>query len=319
MRDVNNILYFADGDFGPNSCFMRAVALARQNRARLTLIDVTPESDIAAELIKRYGLADEAQQSEQRDAALTHLASEWAGDLLPHVRSPIGNPFVEVIRAVLRDGYDLVIKPARPRTGTGAGLFGSVDMHLLRKCPCPVWIDREPEPHGSGAGADSAPRYRSILAAVDPVATDTRPLNQMIMDRATALAERDGAELNVVHAWEFIGINEGQGAAVAGAGGGLGDALRDIERHHAEALGALVADFGLAMGDGRVHLAKGNAAEQVLARADDLSSDLIVMGTIGRHREVGVFIGTTAEDVIQGSRIAVMALKPEGFVSPVTV
>ncbi|MGB5735029.1 MAG: hypothetical protein WBM40_11375, partial [Thiohalocapsa sp.] len=63
MRDVNNILYFADGDFGPNSCFMRAVALARQNRARLTLIDVTPESDIAAELIKRYGLADEAQQS----------------------------------------------------------------------------------------------------------------------------------------------------------------------------------------------------------------------------------------------------------------
>ncbi len=73
MRDVKNILYFADGDFGPNSTFRRAVDLARKNQARLTLMDVTPESDIAADLIKRYGLADEAQQSEQREAALTHL------------------------------------------------------------------------------------------------------------------------------------------------------------------------------------------------------------------------------------------------------
>jgi nucleotide-binding universal stress UspA family protein len=318
MRDVKNILYFADGEFGPSSTFRRAIDLARQNHARLTLMDVTPESGLAADLIKRYGLADEAQQSEQRDAALTQLASDWAGDLLPHVRTPIGNPFVEVIRAVLRDGYDLLVKPARPRSGTEAGLFGSVDMHLLRKCPCPVWIDREPERHGSDAGADDTPRYRSILAAVDPAATDARHLNQMIMDRATALAERDGAELNIVHAWRFMVANERQGVPVAGAGGGLADALKHIERHHAEALGALVADYGLTMGDGRVHLAKGDAAEQVLARAEALGSDLIVMGTIGRPREAGVFIGTTAEDVLQGSRIAVLALKPEGFVSPVT-
>jgi nucleotide-binding universal stress UspA family protein len=318
VRDVKNILYFADGDFGPNSTFKRAVDLARQNRARLTLMDVTPESDIAADLIKRYGLADEAQQSEQREAALTHLASEWAGDLPPHVRSPIGNPFVEVIRAVLREGYDLLIKPARPRTGTGAGLFGSVDMHLLRKCPCPVWIDRQPQRPEAAAGADHAPGYRSILAAVDPAAADARPMSQMIMERASALAERDGAELNVVHAWQFTGADEGQGAAVVGAGSGLADALRHIERRHAEALGALVADYGLTMDDGRVHLAKGDAAEQVLARADALNSDLIVIGTIGRPRDAGVFIGTTAEDVLQGSHIAVLALKPEGFVSPVT-
>jgi universal stress protein E len=326
MRDVKNILYFADGDFGPNSTLRRAVDLARENKARLTLMDVTPESGLAADLIKRYGLADEAQQSEQREAALTHLASEWAGDLLPHVRSPIGNPFVEVIRAVLRDDYDLLIKSARPRSGSGAGLFGSVDMHLLRKCPCPVWIDREVHQGRLEAGTDAAagagigvvPGYRSILAAVDPVATDARVLNQTIMDRATALAERDGAELHVVHAWQFVTANGGQDAAVAGAGSELAEALTHIERFHAEALDALVADYGLHRSDGRVHLARGDAAEQVLTQAEALGSDLIVMGTIGRPREAGVFIGTTAEDLLQGSRIAVLALKPEGFVSPVT-
>ncbi|UHD18401.1 universal stress protein [Thiocapsa bogorovii] len=315
MQDVKNILYFADGDFGPNSTLMRAIDLARQNQARLTLIDVTPESGLAADLIKRYGLADEVQQSEQRDAALTRLASEWAGDLLPHVRTPIGNPFVEVIRAVLQNDYDLLIKPVRPRTGVGAGLFGSVDMHLLRKCPCPVWIHRESKERGAEAG----PTYRSILAAVDPVAIDARPLNQAIMEQATALARRDGAQLNVVHAWQFTAAEEWPGASAAGAGSGFADALRHIERHHAEALGALVADYGLGIGDGRVHFAKGHAAEQVLAHADALSSDLIVMGTIGRPREAGVFIGTTAEDVLQGSRIAVLAIKPQGFVSPVTL
>jgi len=315
MRGLKNILYFADGEFVPSATFSRAVDLARRNQARLTLIDVTPQSDLAADLIKRYGLADETQQSEQRNAALVHLASEWAGDLLAHVRTPIGNPFVEVIRAVLRDGYDLLVKPARSRSGAGAGLFGSVDMHLLRKCPCPVWIDPKPQRQV----AEGAPRYRSILAAVDPVTTDAKPLNQLIMERAIALAEHDGAELNVVHAWQFMVANEGRGGAAAGAGAGLADVLRHIEHDHAEALGALVADYGLTMNDGRVHLAKGDAAEQVLVRADHLNSDLIVMGTIGRHREAGVFIGTTAEDVIQGSRIAVLALKPEGFVSPVTL
>ena len=47
-------------------------------------------------------------------------------------------------------------------------------------------------------------------------------------------------------------------------------------------------------------------------------ANLIVIGTIGHPSEAGVFIATTAEDVIQGSRMTVLALKPEGCVSPVT-
>jgi nucleotide-binding universal stress UspA family protein len=64
---------------------------------------------------------------------------------------------------------------------------------------------------------------------------------------------------------------------------------------------------------------EGAPAEQVLRLAGELSSDLIVMGTLGRTREPGLFIGTTAEDLLQGIRGAVLAVKPEGFVSPVAV
>jgi nucleotide-binding universal stress UspA family protein len=45
--------------------------------------------------------------------------------------------------------------------------------------------------------------------------------------------------------------------------------------------------------------------------------DLIVMGTVGRSGISGLFIGNTAEKVLQKVDCSVLAVKPEGFVSPV--
>jgi nucleotide-binding universal stress UspA family protein len=42
------------------------------------------------------------------------------------------------------------------------------------------------------------------------------------------------------------------------------------------------------------------------------------MGTLGRPGTPGVFIGNTAEDVLQTTQASVLAIKPFGFVSPVT-
>ena len=45
--------------------------------------------------------------------------------------------------------------------------------------------------------------------------------------------------------------------------------------------------------------------------------DLIVMGTVCRTGLAGFFVGNTAEDILQQVDCSVLALKPEGFVSPV--
>ena len=68
-------------------------------------------------------------------------------------------------------------------------------MHLMRKCPCPVWIDR----------AGDEPAYHRILAAIDPLDDESGNLQQLILDLATSLAEREHATLDVVHAWEMPG------------------------------------------------------------------------------------------------------------------
>ena len=70
-------------------------------------------------------------------------------------------------------------------------------MHLLRKCPCPVWLTRPAEKDN----------YRCILAAVDfnldqDADRQERTLNQQILEFADSLALSDFAELHFVHVWD---------------------------------------------------------------------------------------------------------------------
>ena len=45
--------------------------------------------------------------------------------------------------------------------------------------------------------------------------------------------------------------------------------------------------------------------------------DIIVMGTVGRTGLPGLFIGNTAENVIDQVDCSLLAVRPEGFASPV--
>lgn len=73
-----------------------------------------------------------------------------------------GKRFIEIIREVLREKHDLVMKAAGTAEGLIKRSFSSDVLHLMRKCPCPVWV-MKPEhlkPHAH------------ILAAVDPAPDD---------------------------------------------------------------------------------------------------------------------------------------------------
>ena len=49
------------------------------------------------------------------------------------------------------------------------------------------------------------------------------------------------------------------------------------------------------------------------------SIDLIVMGTIARTGIPGILIGNTAERLLERVECSLMAIKPEGYRSPVTL
>ena len=66
-----------------------------------------------------------------------------------------------------------------------------------------------------------------------------------------------------------------------------------------------------------VYLVKGEPAVTIRETSESLHSDLIVMGTIGRTGIPGLFIGNTAEEVLQTTHASILAVKPDDFQSPV--
>ena len=196
MHRFKNILYLADGPAPQRQGLDRAVALARTNQARLTVLDVTEEVSADWDPQRLYGPKLTQALVERRLSELEALTAPYEdAGVMMYTQVLTGTPFVEVIRQVQRDGHDLLIKTPRAGKGLTDQALGSSDMHLLRKCPCPVWIDRPRSAHP----------YRTLLAAVDPTDPHAGELNRLILDLATTLAAREQAELQVVHVWRLRG------------------------------------------------------------------------------------------------------------------
>ena len=308
MKRFKNILFLADRDAGITAALDRAVATAETNGARLTVMDVVTEISLADYIRRAYNVDLNVQLREQRLQFLETLTQPYTDRGVPvYTTVATGIPFIEVVRAVHRNAHDLVMKVAEHDSGLAGSLFGSTDIHLMRKCPCPVWIDR----------AGDEPAYHRILAAVDPFDDESGSLQRLILDLATSLADREHATLDVLHAWELPGetmLGNGRGRIPRVE---LDLLLDATETSHREALDALLSPYGLSTGSSNVHLLKGRPAQTISGYAREQEYDLIVMGTLGRTGIAGLFIGNTAEDVLRETQTAVLAAKPDGFVSPI--
>lgn len=303
----------------------RAVMLAESNQANLTVITVVPP------VIAGIGMPGGGSTSTEIQAAtvdshkqeLENLAEPYRKRIKTETRVLVGTPFLEITREVLRNAHDLVIKCPESLDWLGR-LFSSDDKHLLRKCPCPVWMVR---PH-------TGESFDRILAAVD--VDDSYPtkelktrqaLNEMVIELANSLAMSEFAELHVAHAWEAIG--EGimrRGIFMKQSENEVNAYVDQIHRHHTQQLDTLIKETGVKLGEGvadyikpQLHTPKGPARKVIPELARELEVDCIVMGTVARTGVPGFFMGNTAETILDQLECSVLAIKPPGFVTPVTL
>ena len=308
MKRFKNILFLADREKGLSASLDRAVETAKTNGARLTVMDVTADIGLADYIQRTYSVDLNAQLREQRMQFLETLTQPYTDKGVPvYTTVTSGIPFIEVVRAVQRNAHDLVIKVAEHDSGLVSSLFGSTDMHLMRKCPCPVWIDR----------AGDEPAYHRILAAVDPFDDESGNLQRLILDLATSLSEREHATLDVMHAWELPGESMLANGRARIPRAELDLMLEATKTNHREGLDALLSAYGLSTASDNVQLFKGRPAQIISGYASEQEHDLIVMGTLGRAGIAGLFIGNTAEEVLREAQTAVLTVKPNGFVTPI--
>ena len=62
---------------------------------------------------------------------------------------------------------------------------------------------------------------------------------------------------------------------------------------------------------------EGDANDIIPRLAQKQKVDLVIMGTVARTGLPGFFMGNTAETILNQLNCSVLAIKPEGFVSPV--
>jgi len=317
MRRFQSILAVVTEDSLFEVAFARALELARANRAALTLVDVIDAAPgelgrMMAALSGQRGPAIEDDVIAYHRARLATLAERARAEGVDVSEAVLqGSGFVEIIRMVLREGHDIVIKGATV-SAAGRGRVKGGDMHLLRKCPCPVWMLTGP---GDG-------NFDNVLAAVDPDPTRGAAgegLDKMVLDLATSLAAQDRADLHVIHAWYLQEEQALRYGRYAKANGGEVDLL--LSRGEAEArarVAALVKPYDT-IAPARVHIVKGTPGDVIADQAEGMAADVIVMGTVGRTGLSGFVMGNTAETILNRVSCAVIAVKPDGFETPITL
>ena len=143
-------------------------------------------------------------------------------------------------------------------------------------------------------------------------------MNQTIMELGQSIAECENGQFHIVHAWELFGASADESWSLPGK---LEQTVRKAEMDVAAALDDFLTPYKLSHRSDSVHLLRdesgpGHAISE-LARKQDI--DLIVMGTIARTGVVGALMGNTAEQVLDRATCSVLTIKPDDFISPVTL
>ncbi|MCA1793742.1 MAG: universal stress protein [Desulfobacteraceae bacterium] len=320
MKRFKNILYVNETGVNQTSAMARAVFLAKHNQAALTIVDVIPDEVIAAAVgLPPDGPSAAELRSEvaaDRRKTLLSLIAPFKQGTDIQIQVVTGKRFLEVIRMVLSQSFDLVVKPAEDPDWMDR-LFGSDDMHLLRKCPCPVWLIKPSE----------KTRFKTVLAAVDIEPVNPMPakhdLNRTILELAGSIALADNASLHLAHAWDASAEQtflSQKGISAESVDAYVGE-KKTMHKNGLSTLGIALKEWSKTIAhkaiDPQLHLIQGPAKKMIPQLANDLSADLVVMGTIARTGISGLIIGNTAEAVFYQLVCSVLAVKPPGFKSPV--
>lgn len=299
MENLQSVLYVVQEGAVHAPSLTRALELVEKTGANLGFLVLSP--NYSPDMGEVKTAFEEAVQAQLRDMLdRYHIPSD--APVLFDAATPHA---VTIIRHVLKHGYDLVIKPAEAQDGKG---FRSLDMKLLRQCPCPIWLMREGAEEGTS----------KMLTAIDPdsEAKEGHTLSVNLIRMGQSLAHIMGAEHTIITCWDY----EYEGVLRESSFVKMPDAeiealLAKEKDRHERAVSALIEEAGA--GEPLVVCLRGKAYDVIPDYAGENGIDLTVMGTVARTGIPGFIIGNTAENTLQKLSCSLFAAKPDGFKTPV--
>jgi universal stress protein E len=310
MKRIDRILAVVDPTAAVQPALDKATLLARRFDATLELFICDFDPALSGKPLNETERIRELRDEfvAERMEFLEERADELRGEgIATETHVHWDNPVYRgILRRVEESSPDLVVKDTHYHSAIRRTLFTNTDWNLIRTCPAPLLLAKPIEwgetPH--------------IVAALDPEHLGDKPaaLDHDILEYAELLARRLDGEVHAVHAF-FPAALLAAVSSMAGMPLATGVSAREIvevERARVgEILAAVVATHGLP--PERVRLEQGSAIEVLPRAVERLRADLLVMGAVSRSRMQELFVGSTAERVLDRIGCDVLVVKPGDF------
>jgi universal stress protein E len=310
MRSIRRILVAVkDTEAKSNAALVKAAQLARALGARIEIfhgiatpmyVDGYGPSSIELPTIERN----------MRDQTLARLEKMAARLRREHIQVTVAAewdfPVYEaIVRRATQIGADLIVADQHEGRHTLAGLLHLTDWELLRLSPMPVLLVK------------SRGTYRNpvVMAAVDPGHTFSKPakLDQKILTAASTVSRALKGTLHALHAYVPFPYAADPNTLINQ------EAVERLERE-AAAAAQRALDRTLRKTTIRKpqrHLVGRHPADAIAQTAREIHSSIVVMGAVSRSGINRLFIGNTAERVLDLLSCDILVVKPERFASRV--
>jgi len=206
-----------------------------------------------------------------------------------------------IVRRAILIKADLIVAECHAGRRVAPSLLRLTDWELLQLSPLPVLLVKDRRPY----------RHPVVLAAIDPTHAFSKPtgLDRQILQSSTEIQRALRGTLHAVHAYITLPLYVGNGFV-----DNFGVAA-EIEKTAATRAKKQFehALKSVHMPAKRRHLMERTAELAIPAVAKKIGSALVVMGAISRSGLKRVFIGNTAERVLDDLLCDVLVVKPKGF------
>jgi universal stress protein E len=309
--EAKRILVIIDPTADDQPAFTRALWLASKLGAALELFICDYDPHIAGE---RFQYDTESLQAARRALLDGHLkrlealaakAAEQGVDAQADARWD--RPLDEGILHKIADcNPRYVVKDTHYHPLLKRSIFSNTDWVLIRECPVPLWLVKP--------GALAEPPV--FLATVDPVHDRDKPaeLDHHILRLTQKLCAATGGDLHVFHAFNaapaFAVSADSMAFPVVTS---YEETISALRSRHADAVNEVVAGYSIPPAN--VHVIEGATRDALVSLVEALGADVVVMGAVSRAALKRLFIGSTAEQVLDHLACDVLIVKPRAVPS----
>jgi len=306
MEKYKKILAVIDPTTDNQKALKRAIELARHSggiiTAFLTIYDFSYEmttmlSGEEREAMRQSVINDRQLWIEEKIAEIEHENISIDTSIIWHNR-----PFERIIKKVLDENFDIVIKGTHQHDKLKSVIFTPTDWHILRKCPCPVLLVKE----------HNWPINGNLLTALNIGSDDEEhmALNNKLTEEAINFSSLIKANVHLVNSYPGTPVN----IAIEIPEFNACEYNDTMLKHHQTAMHDHAENFNVPQEN--THVKEGLPEDVIQSTSEKIDAELVVLGTIGRTGISAALIGNTAEHVIDRLNCDVLAIKPKGYISP---